>query len=326
MRIGVIFTGGTIGSRQSAGGIAPSDSAPHHLLSLYREKYGDVFDFCTFEPYTILSENLSFTHIELLAECIQKAAKACERIIVTHGTDTLQYTGAALSYLLGLCSVPVVLVSANRPLTDKRSNGPDNFAAAVCFLRDTADARGVYISYRNHGESVKIHRASRVLRHHAFDDAICSVDGTVATVKSQKTHHVTRFLEQNDAQAPYIGTGISAASGKVLFLAAHPDMVYPDPAPYAAVLLETYHSGTLATASQALCDFAARAKQAGVPVFLTGVPDGGTAYESGALYSALSLQVLPPIPPIAAYMKLCLAVAGGRALKAALFAPLGGDL
>ncbi|MBQ8717477.1 MAG: hypothetical protein IJY43_06515, partial [Clostridia bacterium] len=66
MTIGVIFTGGTIGSAQSAKGLAPSDAAPRRLLADYQKRTGDGTRFPTAEPYSILSENLTFSNITRL--------------------------------------------------------------------------------------------------------------------------------------------------------------------------------------------------------------------------------------------------------------------
>ncbi|MBQ8356933.1 MAG: asparaginase [Clostridia bacterium] len=326
MKIGVIFTGGTIGSRQSDQGIAPTDDSPRRLLSLYRERTGDGSDFPTAEPYTILSENLSFAHITALAACVREKAGEWDGMIVTHGTDTLQYTAAALSYLLGLKYPPTVLVSANYPLEDPRSNGLDNFCGAVDFLRSTPDAKGTYISYRNEQECTKIHRASRLLPHRTFDDALFSVGGPVAEIIEGKVYPVAEYSEQADGQPPMNGNDLIVSDGRILFLNAHPGMRYPALDGAAAVLIGTYHSGTLATAGSPLRRFAMSAKKQNVPVFLAGTQVSGTAYESGNLFDRLGLIPLPPISPIAAYMKLCLAFSDGKDFNTALALPLGGDL
>ena len=52
-------------------------------------------------------------------------------IIVTHGTDTLPYSAAALSYALGNNCIPVCLVSSNYPIEDERANGVDNLHGAI---------------------------------------------------------------------------------------------------------------------------------------------------------------------------------------------------
>ena len=51
-------------------------------------------------------------------------------IIITHGTDTLQYTSAMLGYMFDDVSIPIVLVSSNYVLEDKRANGLINLSKA----------------------------------------------------------------------------------------------------------------------------------------------------------------------------------------------------
>lgn len=81
-------------------------------------------------------------------------------IIVTHGTDTLTFTANYFSQIFCDIPVPLVLVSALLPLEDPESNGPDNFAAAVTFIR--RGIRGVFVSFKNPYEPCRIHLASRL--------------------------------------------------------------------------------------------------------------------------------------------------------------------
>ena len=102
-------------------------------------------------------------------------------IIVTHGTDTLPYSAAALSYALGNDCIPVCIVSSNYPISDERANGIDNLHGAIRLMEsgyttgetgnDDKDAGihcGVFVSYRNHDGVIYIHRASRLLETAAF--------------------------------------------------------------------------------------------------------------------------------------------------------------
>ena len=328
MKIGVIFTGGTIGSRMGDTCIAPTASAPRKLLSDYAAKTGDDTSFPTAEPYTILSEQLTLSHVEVLAACIQEQLRECDGVIVTHGTDTLQYTGAALGYMLGLSSRPVVLVSANYPLEDARSNGLENFCAAITFLRTVVGVTGVFAAYKNRGEEVvRIHRATRLLPHLPLDDLLFSRAGTVAAMTAEgEVKPLADYTEQHDAQTVMDGGALVCAEGRILRLAAYPGMRCPDLEGVAAVLIDAYHSGTLPTGALALRMLARKAKEAGIPVILTGAPEGGTAYESGNALATLGIFNAPPLSPSAAYMKLCLALANGRDPFACLTLPLGGDL
>ena len=327
MNISVIFTGGTIGSLDLGSSIGTSDDAPRLLLSLYRAKSGDNTVFDTAAPYTILSEELSFSHISQLTDAIRAKMLGADGIIVTHGTDTLPFTAAALSYALGLCRVPVVLVSANYVLTDKRSNGVQNLAAAVAFLRQARGARGVFVSYQNKGEPTKIHRASRLLMHQPPTDEVRSLDGVVATYENGKITPVAAYNEKADGTSPFAADMLPRAEGRVLWLHAHPGAIYPLPTDEtAAILLEGYHSGTLPVSSPALRALCKKAKALGVPVFLTGTT-GEKCYGSTESYPVLGITPLPRLSPVAAYMKLCYAIGcGTEDLTATLETPLGGDL
>ena len=56
-------------------------------------------------------------------------------IILTHGSDTIQYTAALLSYVLKP-EIPVMIVCSNYVLEDEKANGFDNFCAAVDFIKN----------------------------------------------------------------------------------------------------------------------------------------------------------------------------------------------
>ena len=325
MKISLILTGGTIGSRPHEGGLGPDSAAHAELFARYRKISGDQTEFEICEPYTILSENLTLAHLEHLTKTVKAVLEKADGVIVTLGTDTLPYTAAALSYTLGLSSKPVVLVSSNHILSDMRANGVENFCAAVDFLRGYENARGVFVSYKNKGESAGILRASRLLAHLAPTEAVHTLCGTVATWDRGQLSPL-EYTEKHDELSPLSAKDLKNAAGRVLFLRAHPDMCYPTlTKQISAVLFESYHSGTLPTATKALQDFAGRAKQKGIPIFVAGIT-GEATYESAAEYRALSITPLPPISPVAAYMKLCLATANGLDPQAILPRPLGGDM
>ena len=137
MKFGVVFTGGTIGSRvDDSGYISPITETPYLLLEQYREmcrNKKEEITFVTKKPYTILSENLSGRELEQLISCIGELLKEkeLEGIIVTHGTDTLQYTAATLGYIFSWVKLPIILVSSNYVLDDIRANGLTNFYIVI---------------------------------------------------------------------------------------------------------------------------------------------------------------------------------------------------
>ncbi len=66
-----------------------------------------------------------------MASVIQKNLSKFDGVVVLHGTDTLAYSAAALSFLLGNCDIPVVMTGAQKPLSDLRTDAKQNLICAV---------------------------------------------------------------------------------------------------------------------------------------------------------------------------------------------------
>lgn len=311
--IKMIFTGGTIGSTLEEGVICPDGGKPKALLEAYRKQYQvDLTEVADLdEPYTMLSEYLDGAHISKLIHAVATAiSQGYKGIVVTHGTDTLQFTGAALGYAFGLCSVPIVLVSSNYPLEDPRANGVQNLHGAICRLRECASG-GVWVSYKNEGESLKLHRATRLLAHLQGSDRIDSFGNTPA------------HREQADAIAPLYPTN-GLPKPNILRIQPYPGMTYPALTPaIQGVIHETYHSGTLNLKEAA--PFFRQAQELGIPVYVTGTTEGAI-YESARDFAQYGLRLLPGRSAIAAYMKLWLTLSCGRNPDDTMEAALGGDI
>ncbi len=356
MNILVIFTGGTIGSSVIEGYIAPAEKQRYKLIEAYRKispcpviyqgmyaghshiQMPEALYIDTIEPYQILSENLNGAYINKLIDCLADSMSACSRfarqgthanahtaydgIIVTHGTDTLQYTAAALGYAFCDTCIPIVLVSSNYILDDERANGPDNFYYAIEFIRQCTEKKaepGVYVSYRNGEEHQLIHRATRLLPHAPYDDLLCSVgdsfygeftnsgfirhtDVTNANTVEDEHDKLPSGYNSDNSSSPYISALVTPAP--VLYIRPVPGQTFPAVgADIRAILLDTYHSGTLGTDNRECTDFIEHAAANSIPVFLTGAEER-IGYESTRVYTALGIHVLPKASPIAMYMKL----------------------
>ena len=312
MKILVIFTGGTIGSAVSDGWISPSEDMKYLLISKYREKTGDAFSFDTYTPYTVLSEDLSSEHLNKLVACVRSRLDGYDGIIVTHGTDTLQYSAAALSFALGSNTIPVVLVSSNYPLEDSRSNGLDNFIAAVEFIK-SGIGRGVFVSYKNGMEATKIHIGTRLLSHNENFDSVNSFDSEPYAfydgriIKNEACRYVVA-----DNSLP--SASFSAHSGILVIQSLPGDSFSYKLDGVKAIIFRPYHSGTLNTSSESLAAFCERAKALGIPVFVVNV-HGNTTYETSKQFRNLSINVLPMCAFSAAFVKLWLVSGSNDAIK-----------
>lgn len=161
-KICVIFTGGTIGSATSGKTVNLLDDGKSLLIELYKAEYGADVEFEVHRPLNILSENVQFGDLRRMADCVKAVDQSrYNGIIITHGTDTLCFTANLFSQIFRDIKIPLVFVSALFPLDDARSRGVENFAGAVDFILKEK-LRGVFVSFRNERENLKIHLAGRL--------------------------------------------------------------------------------------------------------------------------------------------------------------------
>lgn len=123
-KILLIGTGGTIACGHSDDGLKPL-LTPEQLLSYVQ----DSKEFC--ETDTIQLMNLDSTNIEpkhwlAMAACIEAHYDEYDGFVICHGTDTMAFTAAALSYLIQHSPKPIVITGAQHPIdledTDARVN------------------------------------------------------------------------------------------------------------------------------------------------------------------------------------------------------------
>lgn len=320
MKILVVFTGGTISCTQDNGILSTDESNSYLLLDMYNRLDSSV-KFEMLSPYTILSENLCGDNLMMLYNALKNYdTSQLDGIIVTHGTDTLQYTSAFLGYAFSDCNLPIVVVSANYPIADNCSNGFENFCAGIDFIR-SRQGRGVFTAYKNGSNAVQIHRATRLLAHNAYSDNLHSIfDVPFGYIERGEFVADKNYTERKNE---FIFDTISiSSSNDIITVKSGVDIVYPQlNGNIKALLIEGFHSGTLATNLKPLQNFCAQAKQLEIPIFLTGICSG-FEYESKQLFDELSISSLPSASPIAMELKLRLL---NKENISNVFLPCGGD-
>lgn len=141
--IAMIITGGTIASRLDSrtGGVSPLTS-PEDLFRFYPEIF-EVVNVSRVEvPFTKASEDMDFKDWQKLARVSEKLLNDpnIKGIIITHGTDTLHYTSAALSFFLRNLNKPVVLTYSQRSIDRASSDANLNLkCAALAAISDIAE-------------------------------------------------------------------------------------------------------------------------------------------------------------------------------------------
>lgn len=290
MKLALIFTGGTISSDLSDGYLSPAQKTKSNLI----KALDSDIEVESFQPYYTLSEQLNGLYISKLIKCVSERLKEnYDGIIITHGTDTLQYSAAAVSIAFGGSNIPVVFVSSNYILSDKRSNGISNLKYALKFIRERIG--GVFVSYKNENSYPEIFCADSLLPHNAYSDKLTAVNCSFGYFNNNK---FIRLIKNNNQKSEGIFT--LSEKSPVLYFRAYAGMTYPDLSKYKAVLIETYHSGTLPTEDP---DFVRFCANSNVPIYLTGVSNE-IPYESAKIFKQLNIVVLKNIPPIYAYISL----------------------
>ena len=144
-KILLIGTGGTIASQVTHDGLAPeltTEQLLEHIPGISAICQVDCVQLLNLDSTNILPE-----HWMLMADCIRKNYHAYDGFVLTHGTDTMAYTAAALSYLIQGSPKPIVLTGAQKPIgfdnTDSKVNLLDAFRCA------SEDLPGVSIVFNN---------------------------------------------------------------------------------------------------------------------------------------------------------------------------------
>ena len=141
--IGMVVTGGTIASKLDSrtGGVKPLTS-----IEEFSRFYPELFKMVNVKkievPFMIASESMDGSHWIKIAESVYNMLqdKDIHGVIVTHGTDFLGYTAAALSFFLRDLNKPVVLTYSQRSIDRASSDANLNLqCAAQMALSDCAE-------------------------------------------------------------------------------------------------------------------------------------------------------------------------------------------
>jgi glutamyl-tRNA(Gln) amidotransferase subunit D len=188
----LLTTGGTIASRvdYDTGGVRPV-SGEDEILAFYPDlrAFGPIHITPVLD---VLSENITPADWLTLAQRVVDAfARGAEGVVIAHGTDTMGFTSAALSFLLVDLPGPVVLVGAQRSPDRPSSDGPSNLRAAVQVARDRRLGEVVVVMHEGLSDDrFAIHRGTWVRKMHSSRrDAFESRNGPpLGTVDATGVH------------------------------------------------------------------------------------------------------------------------------------------
>lgn len=185
--------GGTIASEMTPEGLAP-ELTPEQLLSYVPE----ISDFCIPDCrslYSIDSTNITPQHWIKTVQTLRDLYDQYDGFVISHGTDTMAYTAAALSYMIQGSEKPIILTGSQKPIsfenTDSKINLLDAFICA-----ESGEIHGVNVVFN--GRVILGTRAKKS-RSKSFQ-AFSSINyPTIATVRNG---HLMTYIKQDYLPEP----------------------------------------------------------------------------------------------------------------------------
>jgi L-asparaginase len=269
----VLYTGGTIGMLETAEGLAPAGGFDARM----REHLAQLTDApqvqWTLQDMNPLLDSANMQQHNWLAmrDAIVEAVDAGhDGVLVLHGTDSLAYSAAALSFLLLGLPVPVLLTGSMLPAGAPGSDAWANLCGALRLVEQGLEA-GVQLYF--HGQLLHGCRASK-LRSEAFD-AFAALprhrDGERAAELPAALGYRQQRQPVNLAVMP-VFPGLQAGHLKALLDSG-----------VQGLLLECYGSGTGPSDDQALLDVLREARQRGVLLAaISQCPEGAVVFDTYA--------------------------------------------
>ncbi len=235
-RLLILTTGGTIASMPTDQGLAPT--AAGHALLRYIPQAAEFCQAQVEEVFNLDSTNFQPEHWLKLARRIRENYENYDGFVITHGTDTMAYTAAALSYLIQHSEKPIVLTGSQKPIFAPISDARKNLLDSLRFAAQDG-VQGVYIVFD--GKAILGTRARKVRSksYSAFD----SINYPIAAFIDDK-----RILRYTDTEPAPAGVRFFDALHPKVFLlklipGMEPEILEYLANHYDAIVIESYGVG-----------------------------------------------------------------------------------
>ena len=199
----ILSTGGTIASRVDyRTGAVRSALSASDLYGVVPE-LADIARVKTEIVFSLYSENITQQHWSYLAQTVaEHIVEGADGVAIAHGTDTMAYTAAALSFALQNLPVPVILVGAQRSSDRPSSDAATNLIATVqAATRGPFAEVGLAMHETLSDTSIVVNRGTKVRKcHTSRRDTFRPVNTTpIARVQNNEVIMLTDDYEKRDA-------------------------------------------------------------------------------------------------------------------------------
>lgn len=233
----MIATGGTIASRETGAGLAPQITSDALL-----QQVPGLSELCRVDTVQLMnldSTNINSRHWLAMAGCVRQNYDAYDGFVLTHGTDTMAYTAAALSYLIQDNAKPVVITGSQKSIFNPDTDARENLRDAFLYASDDG-ACGVHIVFDHKVILGTRARKTRTKSYNAFS----SIDyPETAIIRNQKLVYYlqeraagpVRFYDAMDPGVFVLKLIPGTAAGIFSYLKQH----------YKALVIESFGVGGL---------------------------------------------------------------------------------
>jgi L-asparaginase/Glu-tRNA(Gln) amidotransferase subunit D len=321
LSLGLILTGGTIGSAFSSDAVVRIPPGSKQLLlpetELIARSWGSARPLTVYQrqPLRGLSENFSPSDWASIARSIDDLYKSedIDAFVVMHGTDTAAYTAAALSFALQHVGAPVVLTGSNLPPDQAGSDAETNLRDAMAAA--AALGRGVYVSFAGamHAPSW-VHSGVCVRKIRASGQAFYSINRSpIARVEDASVELLSS--DELPAQVYFESDSALSFNRQVLRITLYPGLdlsaiwIAVQESNCRGVVIELYASSTGPDVAgpASLPEFVSKCVERGLPVIGclgTAPADPLNAYESSLAIRKAGATVINDMLPETATVKL----------------------
>ncbi|AIZ57233.1 glutamyl-tRNA(Gln) amidotransferase subunit D [Candidatus Methanoplasma termitum] len=334
-KISFIGTGGTIASNTDyrTGALHPALSASEIVDIVPGLR--DVANISAKMLFSVFSENMSVEHWQKLAEAVASEINGgADAVIILHGTDTMGYTAAALSFMLGDVPKPVVLVGAQRSPDRPSSDAPSNILAAARFCVSGRTAGVFVVMHKGLGDDLfAVHAGTRVRKMHTSRrDAFESINVPPVAIVDENGK-IEFKMKGKDVTSEKVVAKTKMERSTIL-LQYYPGM---DPALFEGIMMKSKGiviSGTgLGHVGESMVPLIKKACDNGSVVVITSQCLNGrtnlNVYDTGRdMLTAGAIAVLDMLPETA-YVKLMWALANSKNAEGAkklMMAPIAEEM
>ncbi|CAD7084212.1 unnamed protein product [Hermetia illucens] len=333
----VLYTGGTIGMKERDGSLAPADRGEFvefvkeipQMHSKWRHKQLELSEdelvlpvgrtkYIIKEYPTLLdSSNMEPRDWNRILNDIKENYDKFDGFVILHGTDTLAYTGAALTFALENLGKPVVLTGSQVPIFESRTDAVINIIDAVRVAETFPDLQEVVVVFNR-----QMFLASRIEKtdNESFQ-AFSSPNLETLSVLEPSVRNDIHFSNNDDLYRRNGAFGIHLYNGSmisVLYLTPGIPREIVEAAvapPMRGVLLVSFGNGNIPSNRKDITDALARAIGRGVLIVNVSQCLQGSVsdiYETGVVFGTIGVVSGSDMTIPAAYAKLAFVLENGR--------------